>query len=30
VNYNGWLTIEGSDLPLEEQAKRLDMIMAGT
>jgi len=29
VNYNGWLTIEGSSLALEEQAKRLDMIMAG-
>lgn len=30
VNYNGWLTVEGTEgLTLEEQAKRLDMIMAG-
>lgn len=29
VNYNGWLTIEASNLALEEQAKRLDLIMAG-
>ncbi len=30
VNYNGWLTVEGTEgLTLEEQAKRLDMIIAG-
>jgi hexulose-6-phosphate isomerase len=30
VNYNGWLTVEGTEgLTIEEQAKRLDMIMAG-
>jgi hexulose-6-phosphate isomerase len=30
VNYNGWITIEAPMLPtLEEQAKRLDMFMAG-
>ena len=30
VGYNGWLTIEGSDgLSLDEQSKRLDLILAG-
>jgi len=30
VNYNGWMTIEGGDLSLEEHSKRLDLILAGT
>lgn len=30
VNYNGWMTIEGSgSVPIEERSKRLDMILAG-
>ncbi|MCX5683493.1 MAG: sugar phosphate isomerase/epimerase [Planctomycetota bacterium] len=29
VNYNGWTTIEGGDLSLEEHSKRLDLIIAG-
>ena len=30
IGYNGWMTIEGSrGLPLEEQNKRLDLILAG-
>jgi L-ribulose-5-phosphate 3-epimerase len=29
VGYQGWLTIEGSRLPLAEQSKRLDQIIAG-
>jgi L-ribulose-5-phosphate 3-epimerase len=29
VGYHGWLTIEGSRLPLDEQSKRLDQIVAG-
>jgi hexulose-6-phosphate isomerase len=29
VNYNGWLTIEGGDLSLEEHSRRLDLIIAG-
>jgi L-ribulose-5-phosphate 3-epimerase len=29
VGYNGWLTIEGGDLSLEEHSKRLDLIIAG-
>jgi hexulose-6-phosphate isomerase len=30
IGYNGWMTIEGSgDLPLAEQNRRLDLIIAG-
>jgi hexulose-6-phosphate isomerase len=29
VGYNGWLTIEGGDLSLEEHSRRLDLIIAG-
>jgi L-ribulose-5-phosphate 3-epimerase len=29
VGYQGWLTIESSRLPLREQSKRLDQIIAG-
>ena len=29
IGYNGWLTIEGSKLPLDEESKRLDLIIAG-
>jgi L-ribulose-5-phosphate 3-epimerase len=29
VGYNGWLTIEGGDLPLDEHSRRLDQIVAG-
>ncbi|MBE3070084.1 MAG: sugar phosphate isomerase/epimerase, partial [Planctomycetes bacterium] len=29
VGYSGWMTIEDSGLPLEEYAKRLDLIIAG-
>jgi L-ribulose-5-phosphate 3-epimerase len=29
VGYNGWLTVEGSRLSVEEQSKRLDRIIAG-
>ena len=29
VGYNGWMTIEGGDLSLEEHSKRLDLIVAG-
>jgi len=29
AGYNGWLTIEDSDLSLEEFSKRLDLIIAG-
>lgn len=29
VGYNGWMTIEGGDLSLEEHGKRLDLIIAG-
>jgi hexulose-6-phosphate isomerase len=30
LGYNGWMTIEGSGgLPLEEQSRRLDLIIAG-
>ena len=29
VGYNGWMTIEGGDLSLEENSKRLDLIIAG-
>ena len=29
VGYNGWMTIEGGDLSLEEHSKRLDSIVAG-
>jgi hexulose-6-phosphate isomerase len=28
VGYNGWMTIEGGDLSLEEHSKRLDLIVA--
>jgi hexulose-6-phosphate isomerase len=30
VNYNGWMTIEGGDLTLDEHSKRLDQILAGS
>lgn len=30
VGYDGWLTIEGGKLPIEEQSMRLDQIIAGT
>ena len=29
IDYNGWMTIEGGDLSLEEHSKRLDLIIAG-
>ena len=29
VGYNGWLTIEGGDLSVEEHRQRLDLIIAG-
>jgi L-ribulose-5-phosphate 3-epimerase len=29
IGYNGWLTIEGSDLSLAEQSRRLEWIVAG-
>jgi len=29
VGYNGWMTIEGGDLSLEENSRRLDLIVAG-
>jgi L-ribulose-5-phosphate 3-epimerase len=29
VGYNGWLTIEGGDLSLQEHSQRLDLILAG-
>ncbi len=29
VGYDGWMTIEGEGLPLEELSKRLDLIIAG-
>ncbi len=29
VGYNGWMTIEGGDLSLEEHSRRLDLILAG-
>ncbi len=29
VGYNGWMTIEGGNLSLEEHSKRLDLIIAG-
>ncbi len=29
IGYNGWLTIEGGRLPLEEQNRRLELIIAG-
>jgi len=29
VGYNGWMTIEGGNLTLEEHSKRLDLIIAG-
>lgn len=29
VGYNGWMTIEGGNLSVEEHAKRLDLIVAG-
>jgi L-ribulose-5-phosphate 3-epimerase len=29
VQYRGWMTIEGGDIPLDEQSKRLDIIIAG-
>jgi hexulose-6-phosphate isomerase len=29
VGYNGWMTIEGGSLSLEEHSKRLDLIIAG-
>jgi hexulose-6-phosphate isomerase len=29
VGYNGWLTIEGGDLSLQEDSRRLDLILAG-
>ena len=29
VGYDGWMTIEGGDLSLEEHSKRLDLIIAG-
>lgn len=30
VGYNGWMTIEGGNLSLEEHSRRLDAIIAGT
>ncbi len=29
LGYNGWMTIEGGNLSLEEHSKRLDLIIAG-
>jgi L-ribulose-5-phosphate 3-epimerase len=29
IGYDGWMTIEGGDLSLEENSKRLDLIIAG-
>ncbi len=29
IGYSGWLTIEGSSLSMEEQSRRLDLILAG-
>jgi L-ribulose-5-phosphate 3-epimerase len=29
VGYSGWMTIEGGDLSLQENSKRLDLIIAG-
>ena len=29
IGYNGWLTIEGGNLSLEEDSQRLDLIIAG-
>ena len=29
IGYNGWMTIEGGGLSLEENSKRLDLIIAG-
>jgi L-ribulose-5-phosphate 3-epimerase len=29
VGYDGWMTIEGGDLSLQENSKRLDLIIAG-
>jgi L-ribulose-5-phosphate 3-epimerase len=29
VGYNGWMTIEGGDLSMDEHSKRLDLILAG-
>ncbi|MCE5267756.1 MAG: sugar phosphate isomerase/epimerase [Planctomycetaceae bacterium] len=29
IGYNGWMTIEGGDLSLQENSKRLDLIIAG-
>ena len=29
VGYKGWMTIEGGSIPLPEQARRLDLIVAG-
>jgi L-ribulose-5-phosphate 3-epimerase len=29
IGYNGWVTIEGGDLSLDEHSKRLDLIVAG-
>ena len=29
IGYNGWMTIEGGDLSLAENSKRLDLIIAG-
>ncbi len=29
VNYNGWMTIEGGELPIKELGSRLDLILAG-
>ncbi|MBI4324702.1 MAG: sugar phosphate isomerase/epimerase [Chloroflexi bacterium] len=29
AGYNGWMTIEGGDLSLEEHSRRLDLILAG-
>jgi hexulose-6-phosphate isomerase len=29
VGYHGWLTIEGGDLPAQENSRRLDLILAG-
>jgi sugar phosphate isomerase/epimerase len=29
IGYNGWTSIEGGDLSLEEHSRRLDLILAG-
>ena len=29
VGYRGWMTIEGVGLPLREESRRLDLILAG-